>query len=50
MQTLYLADSKFLVAKFELGGSFGMSLAEDYIEVEVTLNLKLLATFGGSLS
>ncbi len=40
---------KFLVAKFEFGGSFGMSLEVDCHEVEVTSNLKLLVTFGMSL-
>jgi hypothetical protein len=40
---------KFLVTKFEFGGSFGMSLEEHSHEVEVTPNLELLVTFGMSL-
>jgi hypothetical protein len=39
---------KFLVTKFELGGSFGMSLEGDCHEFEVTHNLELLVTFGMS--
>ncbi len=42
-------EGKFLVTKFEFGGSFGMSLEGDCHEVEVTSNLELLATFGMSL-
>jgi hypothetical protein len=38
------------VTKFEFGGSFGMSLDGDCHEVEVTPNLKLLVTFGMSLT
>jgi hypothetical protein len=33
------------VAKFEFGGSFGMSLEGDGHEVELTPNLELLVTF-----
>jgi hypothetical protein len=40
---------KFLVTKFEFGGSFGMSLEGDCHEVGVTFNLELLVTFGVSL-
>jgi hypothetical protein len=40
---------KFLVTKFEFGGSFGMSWKGDCHEVEVTPNLKLLVIFGMSL-
>ncbi len=43
------SESKFLVTKFECGGSFGMSLEGDCLEVEVTPNLELLVTFGMSL-
>jgi hypothetical protein len=32
-----VSESKFLNTKFELGGSFGMSLEGDCHEVEVTL-------------
>jgi hypothetical protein len=39
-------EGKFLVIKFELGGSFGMSLRGDYHKVEVTPNLELLVTSG----
>ena len=42
-------EGKFLVTKFEFGGSFGMSLEGDCHEVEVTPNLELLVTFGMSL-
>jgi hypothetical protein len=42
-------EGKFLVAEFEFGESFGMSLVGDCHEVEVTPNLKLLVTFGMSL-
>jgi hypothetical protein len=42
-------EAKFLVTKFELGGSFGMNLEGDCREVEVTPNLELLFTFGMSL-
>jgi hypothetical protein len=40
---------KFLVTKFEFGGTSGMSLEEACHELEVTLNLELLITFGVSL-
>jgi hypothetical protein len=40
------SEGKFLVTKFEFGGSFGMSLEGDCHEVEVTPNSVLLATFG----
>jgi hypothetical protein len=45
---LNLTEGKFLVAKFEFGGSFGMSLKGDCheAEAEVTPNLELLVTFG----
>jgi hypothetical protein len=39
-------ESKFLVTKFEFGGSFDMSLEGDCHKVEVTPNLKLSVTFG----
>ncbi len=42
-------EGKFLVTKFEFGGSYGMSLEVDCHEVEVTPNLELLVTFGMSL-
>jgi hypothetical protein len=42
-------QGKFLVNKFEFGRSFGMSLAADYRQVEVTSNLELLVAFGMSL-
>jgi hypothetical protein len=41
-------EGKFIVAKFEFGGSFGMSLEGDCHEVEVTPNLEVLVTFGRS--
>jgi hypothetical protein len=41
-------ESKFLVTKFEFGGSFGMSLEGECHEVEVTPNLDLLVNFGMS--
>jgi hypothetical protein len=40
---------KFLVTKIDFGGSFGMSLKGDCHEVEVTINLELLVTFGKCL-
>jgi hypothetical protein len=43
------AEGKFLVTKFEFGGSFVMSLEGDCNEVEVTPNLEFLVTFGLSL-
>jgi hypothetical protein len=43
-------DGRFLVSKFEFGGSFDMSLEGESCEVEVTPNLELLAAFGMSLS
>jgi hypothetical protein len=42
-------EAKFLVIKFEFGGSFGMSLEGDCREVEVTPNLEFLVTLGTSL-
>jgi hypothetical protein len=42
-------EGKFLVAKFEFGGSFGMSLEGNCHDVEVTPNLEVLVTFGMSL-
>jgi hypothetical protein len=41
---LMVPKGKFLVTKFEFGGSFGMSLEGDFHEVEVTPNLELLFT------
>jgi hypothetical protein len=43
----YCAEGNFLGTKFEFGASFGMSLERD--EVEVTIILELLVTFGMSL-
>ena len=43
------SEGKFLVTKFEFGGSLGMSLEGDCHELEVTPNLELLVTFGVSL-
>ncbi len=43
------SEGKFLVAKFEFGGSFVMSLEGDCHEVVVTPILELLVTFGMSL-
>jgi hypothetical protein len=43
------SEGKFLVAKFDFGGSFGMSFEGDCHEVQVTPNLELLVTFGMSL-
>jgi hypothetical protein len=42
-------EGKFLVTKFEFGGSFGMRLEGDCQEVEINPNLELLVTFGMSL-
>ncbi len=42
-------EGKFLIAKFEFGESFGMSLERDCHEVEVTPTLELLVTFDMSL-
>jgi hypothetical protein len=42
-------EGKFLITKFEFGGSFGMRLEGDCHEVKVTLNLKLSVTFVVSL-
>jgi hypothetical protein len=40
------SEGKFLVTKYEFGGSFGMSLEGDCHElVDVTPNLELLVTF-----
>jgi hypothetical protein len=39
---------QFFSAKFEFGGSFGMSLEGDCHKVEDTPNLELLLTFGMS--
>jgi hypothetical protein len=44
-----LSEGKFLVTKFQFGGSFGMSLEGDCHDLEVTPNLELLVTFGMSL-
>jgi hypothetical protein len=43
------AEGKFFVTKFELEGSFGLSLEGDCHEVEVKLNLEWLITFAVSL-
>ncbi len=43
------SEGKFLVTKFEFGGSFGMSLEGDCHEVEVKPNLELLVTLSMSL-
>jgi hypothetical protein len=42
-------EGKFIVSKLEFGGSFGMSLEGNCLEVEVTPNLEFLVTFGVSL-
>jgi hypothetical protein len=42
-------EGKFLVTKFDFGGSFGISLVGDFPEVKVTPNLELLETFDISL-
>jgi hypothetical protein len=42
-------EGKYLITKFEFGGSFSMNLERDCREVEVTPNLELLVTFGMSL-
>ncbi len=42
-------DGKFLVSKFEFGGSFVVSLEGDCHELEVTPNMELLVAFGMSL-
>ncbi len=44
-----IAKGKFLLDKFEFGGSFGMSLEGDCHVVEVTPNLELLVTSGMKL-
>jgi hypothetical protein len=49
LTTPYLSEGKFLVAKFEFGGSFGMSLKGDCHDVEVTPYLELLVNFDMSL-
>jgi hypothetical protein len=46
---LRFPNGKFLVSKYEFGGSFGMSLERYYHEVEATPNLEFLVTFGMSL-
>jgi hypothetical protein len=45
----FYTEEKILAAKFEFGGSFGMSLEVDCHEVEVASYLELLVTFGMSL-
>ncbi len=45
---LKISECKFLVAKFEFGGSFSVSLEGDCYKVEVTPNLELLVNFGMS--
>ncbi len=45
----YLPEGKFLITKFDFGGSFGMSSEGDCHELEVTPNLALLVTSGMSL-
>jgi hypothetical protein len=42
------SEGKLLITKFEFGGSFGKSLQGDCHEIEVTLNLEFLVTFGTS--
>jgi hypothetical protein len=42
MNELVYFEGKFLVTKFEFGGSFGMSLEGDRHELEVTPNLEYL--------
>jgi hypothetical protein len=42
-------EAKFLVNKFELGGSFGKILEGDCDKVKVTLNSVLFVTFGMSM-
>jgi hypothetical protein len=43
------SEGKFLVAKCDFRGSFGMSMEGDCHEIKVTPNLELLVTFGMSL-
>jgi hypothetical protein len=43
-------EDKFLVTKFEFGGSLGMSMEGDCHGVEVTSNLEFLVTFGMGLN
>jgi hypothetical protein len=43
------SEGKFLVTKFEFGGSFGMSFEGDCHELEVTPNVELLVAFVMSL-
>jgi hypothetical protein len=45
---VHLSEAKFLVTKFEFGGSFGMSLEGDFHDIEVTHILELFVTFGTS--
>jgi hypothetical protein len=42
-------EGKFILTKFEFGGSFGMSLEGDCHEREVTPNLEFLVIFGMSM-
>jgi hypothetical protein len=44
-----VSEGKYLVTKFDFGGSFGRSLEGDCHEIEVTPNLKLLVTYSMSL-
>jgi hypothetical protein len=45
----YLPEGKVLVTKFEFGPSLGLSLRGNCDELENTLKLKLLVTFGMNL-
>jgi hypothetical protein len=48
MQTMYNlqgTEGKFLVTKFEFGGSFGVTLGRDCHEGKVNTNLEFLVTF-----
>jgi hypothetical protein len=47
--TTELSEGKFLVTKFEFGGSFIMSLVGDCHELEIAPNLELFVIFGMSL-
>ncbi len=38
-----MPEGKFLVTKFEFGGSYGMSLEGDFHKVEITSNLEMLS-------
>jgi hypothetical protein len=47
--TFKLLEGKFLVSKLEFGGSFGMSLAGDRHEVEVTPYIEIVSHFWNEL-